>query len=112
MTETEQYLAAQPEDRRQRLRELMGLVHQLYPAAELSMKYRMPTHTTEQGWLAVANQKHYVSFYTCNGEYLQAFRDKHPEVPAGKGCLNFRDGDDLHLADLAGVVHLALGAGD
>ena len=109
MTELEQYLAAQPTARCQRLRELMGLVEGMYPEAELSMKYRMPTYATEQGWLAVANQKHYVSLYTCNGEYLQAFRDKHPEIPAGKGCLNFRDRDSLHLADLAGVVNLALG---
>ena len=111
LTELQGYLGRVPEHRRQRLEWLMALIDRLYPEADISMKYRMPTYSTTAGWIAVANQKHYLSVYTCKPEYLAEFRDRHPAIKGGKGCLNFRDKDELPLADLEKVIRVALEGG-
>jgi uncharacterized protein YdhG (YjbR/CyaY superfamily) len=60
------------------------------------------------GWVAIANQKHYVSLYTCSAEHLEAFRQQHPEIRTGKGCINFRDRDEVPMDAAAEVVRRAM----
>lgn len=86
----------------------MNLIKELYPDAEESMKYKMPTYTTAQGWVAVANQKSYISLYTCSSEHLASFKAAHPGIKTGKGCINFRDKDPIPLEDLKPVIHSAV----
>ena len=109
--ELDEYLAAIPEGRRERFGQLRDLVRRLYPAATESMRYRMPTYETETGWVALANQKQYISLYTCGAEHLAAFKASHPAIKTGKGCINFRARDALPLADLEGVVTSAMECG-
>jgi len=104
----EDYLDKQRGARGRRLREIHALIERLYPDAEVSMKYRMPTFEWNGGWVAIANQKHYVSLYTCAAEHLNEFRHAHPEIRTGKGCINLRDGDELPVEDLALVVRSAM----
>ena len=107
-TLTEYYKALSPE-RAKRLRQIQRLIKQEFPKANVSMKYKMPTfETSEKNWLAMASQKSYVSVYTCSKEKIAPFVKKHPEIKCGKGCLNFRDTQDLHLPDLKKVVVKAL----
>lgn len=106
------YIASAGDARRDRLQAIIGLVRRLYPDAVVSMKYRMPTFETAGGWVAVANQKHYLSLYTCSAEHLDAFKRLHPDIKTGKGCINLRDRDHLPLDDLATVVRSAMGHHD
>jgi uncharacterized protein YdhG (YjbR/CyaY superfamily) len=102
------YLARVPEARRERALALHGLILSLFPQAQVSMAYRMPTYRLGGEWVAWASQKHHLALYACSAERIAGFRARHPEVDAGKGCLRFRDGQRLPLADLAAVVRQAL----
>ncbi len=102
------YFDAQPAERRALLEQLHGLIGSLYPAAVLSMEYRMPTYRVGEGWVAIANQKRYVSLYTCGAHHLEAFKAKHPGIRGGKGCLNFKPADALPLKDLEQVIRHAI----
>ena len=62
----ETYINDVPDERKERFIKLMNLIKSLYPEADESMKYKMPTYEYEEGWVALANQKNYISLYTCS----------------------------------------------
>jgi uncharacterized protein YdhG (YjbR/CyaY superfamily) len=68
----------------------------------------MPTYRIGEGWVAIANQKHHVSLYTCGYHHIEAFRKAHPRIKTGKGCINFRDRDELPTEDIRQVVQHAI----
>ncbi|MBY6188832.1 DUF1801 domain-containing protein [Microbulbifer agarilyticus] len=98
------YLSPLSPQRSERLHKLHNLVIASYPDANLSLKYKMPTYEQGAGWVALANQKHYVSVYTCARVHIQPYLDKHPKTKCGTGCLNFRDNDDIVFEDLKPVL--------
>ena len=102
------YLATVPEHRQERFRKLLSLMASLYPTAVTSMKHRMPTFSNGDGWVAVANQKSYISLYTCSAEHLVEFKQRFPAVRTGKGCVNIQDRDDFPLRELASVISSAM----
>ena len=105
------YFAQHAEPRRQRLLVLHGAILQAYPSARADMAYRMPTYHYQEGWVALANQKHHISLYTCGYHHIQAFKGANPGVKTGKGCINLRDGDVLSktfLVELMQVVRHAM----
>ncbi|MBT2971323.1 MAG: hypothetical protein B6D72_09240 [gamma proteobacterium symbiont of Ctena orbiculata] len=104
----EAYFESLPEERRTLLGTLHRLIIELYPDATVDMKYRMPTYHTGEGWVAIANQKNYVSLYTCGEHHLTRFKKKHPKIKTGKGCINFRINEKLPLFDVKRVVKHAL----
>ncbi len=95
-------------ERSEMFRELFELIASFDDAVEVTMLYKMPTFQLRDGWVALANQKSYISLYTCDRRHIESYCTKHPEVKAGKGCLNFRNGDSLYKADLLEVVASAL----
>lgn len=102
------YFAAIPEKRKTRINELHNLILNLYPDAVVDLKYKMPTYRVGEGWVALANQKHYISLYTCGYHHIEAFRKNNPEIKTGKGCINFRDKDKLAVADIEAVIKHAI----
>lgn len=106
--EVESYLLSIPEPRRARARQLHDMILEHYPRARVDLQFRMPTYHVGEGWVALANQKHYLSLYTCGYHHIAAFRRKHPRIRTGKGCINLRDRDPLPLADLRAVVRHAI----
>jgi len=36
------------------------------------------------GWVAIANQKHYVSLYTCGYHHIERFKQRCPRIKTGK----------------------------
>lgn len=102
------YLAAIPAARVERFASIRALIRRLYPEAVESMRYRMPTFEYRDGWIALANQKHYISVYTCMAAHIAGFRARHPAIKTGTGCINFRDRDEIPLDDLAQVIRNAL----
>ncbi|MFC6978758.1 DUF1801 domain-containing protein [Microbulbifer taiwanensis] len=100
-----------PPQRSERLQSLHHFIVERYPRAQLSLKYKMPTYEVDKGWVAIANQKNYVSLYTCAREHIQPYIDSHPKVKCGTGCLNFRDGDEIAWADLEPVLASAFSKG-
>ncbi|MDA0708910.1 MAG: DUF1801 domain-containing protein [bacterium] len=102
------YFAAIPEDRRPMVEMLHKLIVGLFPEVEVSMGYRMPTYRVGDGWVAIANQKNYVSLYTCGYHHIVDFKTKHPKIKTGKGCINFKNATEIPLKDLEDVVKHAI----
>ena len=109
--DVDEYIAQIPESRRVRFLEIVQLIESLYPHAKRSMQYKMPTYQSANGWVAIANQKNYISLYTCGLKHIEAFKQKHPNIKTGKGCLNFRDRDEVPFADLPAVITSAMESG-
>lgn len=102
------YLDAVPEPRKATVDQLHRLIIELYPDANIDMSYRMPTYRSGEGWIALANQKQYISLYTCGAHHLEAFKAQHPSIKTGKGCINFRSSDTLPLPAIRRVIHSAM----
>lgn len=64
------------------------------------MQYKMPTCRHGEGWVAIANQKNYISPYTCSADHLEELRRTHPGIKTGKGCINFRVKDKIPEAEV------------
>jgi uncharacterized protein YdhG (YjbR/CyaY superfamily) len=107
------YLKAIPSSRRSRYDTLMQLIMNAYPEATVDMQYRMPTfHNAGIGWCALANQKHYISLYTCGARNIADFKIKHPQIKCGKGCINLTDAIELPIDDLKLVIDNAMHASE
>ncbi len=95
-------------DREPHMTALHKLITDLYPDVIVDMSYKMPTYRRGDGWVALASQKRYVSLYTCGAHHLARFKERHPEIKTGKGCINFKAGERLPLADVRQVVKHAI----
>ena len=104
----ESYLLKIPDDRKFLINQLHQLIVDMYPASKVSMKYKMPTYHAKDGWVAIANQKHYVSLYTCGYHHIAEFRERQPKIKTGKGCINFKPTDELPIEDIKSVVRHAI----
>ena len=106
--DVKRYFDAVPEERKCLVDQLHSLIVGLYPHAQIDMSYRMPTYKSGDGWVALANQKHYVSLYTCGAHHLAGFKKQHPSIKTGKGCINFKPADPLPEAALKKVIRHAI----
>lgn len=104
----EEYIENIPEERRLRVVSIIDLIKELYPNSLESMKYKMPTYELAGAWVSVANQKNYVSLYTCSAEKIEEFKGKYPRIKTGKGCINFTDKVEIPLNDVKGVINKAM----
>ncbi len=104
----EKYISGIPDSRKGRFESLHQLIIGLFPEAVVDMKYKMPTYHVGEGWVAIANQKNYISLYTCGYHHIEGFKAKHKGIKTGKGCINFKDKDEIPLHDLKAVVTHAI----
>lgn len=104
----DEYLANIPANRIDRFQAIRSLIKSLYPDATESMRYKMPTYEFKDGWIALGNQKSYVSVYTCGLQHLEAFKAMYPKIKCGKGCINLKDKDQFDIADLRCVIDSAM----
>jgi uncharacterized protein YdhG (YjbR/CyaY superfamily) len=104
----QQYIDALPKERKPLFNRLKELVLELYPAAEVKLWYRMPTFKVGKGWVALANQKYYVSLYTNSAGHIKAFKDKNPHIQTGKACLNLKPEDTVPEEDVKQVIRHAI----
>lgn len=102
------YIRSCAAPRRKRIEQIHRMIIDLFPEAAPDMAYRMPTYRIGEGWVALANQKHYISVYTCGSHHIEGFKARHPGIRTGKGCINFRDRDEIPVADLKQVIRHAI----
>lgn len=102
------YIATLPQERRKRSKAIHRLARKLFPNAACDFSYQMPTYHVDGQFFAWKSQTHSLSVYTCSAERIAAFMKKHPEIPHGVGCINFRDHDPFPPHDLATVIQNAL----
>ncbi len=106
--EIENYFKTVSVDRRERFNILHSLIVKLYPAVVVDMSYKMPTYKVGEGWVALANKKNYISLYTCSHHHIESFKENNPGIKTGKGCINFKDKDDLPIKDIKQVIKHAI----
>lgn len=106
--EVKAYFDKLPDERRRRLHFLHDAICTCFPDVSIDMRYKMPTYSRGEGWVAIANQKNYVSLYTCSVAHIEGFKKRHPEYKTGKGCINFRDKDEIPIEDVKAVVAHAM----
>lgn len=102
--EIEDYITAAPVERQTRLRHILQAIERQVPQAVQVIKHKMPTFQLGENWLAVANQKSYISIYTVSNDQIEGFKTKYPKVKTGTGCINLKDSDPLDTSDLALVT--------
>lgn len=108
MTEVEAYIESIPRQRHSRFISIHELIMQLYPGSTVDMSYRKPTCRIGDAWVALAYQKQYISLYTYSLSHLESYTPKYPRQKTGKGCINFRDSDEIHYDDLEPVIRHAI----
>jgi uncharacterized protein YdhG (YjbR/CyaY superfamily) len=108
MEQIDRYIASLRGIRRSRARMLHWLITALFPEAQQSFRYRMPTYEVGRNFIAWGEKARYFSVYTSDPDRIAEFKARHPGIPTGKGCLNFRDGDEFPLDDLESVIRKAL----
>ena len=108
MNEVDHYIKSIPPQRHARFMSIHKLIMQLYPDAAVDMSYRMPTYRIGGTWVALANQKQYISLYTCSASHLESYKQKYPKQKTGKGCINFRDSDEIHHDEIEAVIRHAI----
>lgn len=102
------YFEGIPDERREMMQTLHEIIIALYPDIDLTMKYKMPTYSLDDGWVAIANQKQYVSLYTCGAHHIAGFKKDHPSIKTGKGCINFKPKDSLPAQAIRDVIQHAI----
>ena len=65
-----------------------------------TFKYKMPTFEKDGNWVALANQKNYISVYFCSEDLISNIKRKYPELNTGKGCVRFIDKNNIPLEEL------------
>jgi len=106
--EVQRYFDAVPQERRPLVHALHEMIMGLYPNAQVVMSYKIPTYKAKSGWVALANQKHYVSLYTCGPHHIAELKAKYPAVKTGTGCINLKLTDSVPIAALKKVVKHAI----
>ena len=106
--EVAEYFKAVPRMRKAQIETLHAAIMQSFPKATVDMTYKMPTYRYGDGWVALANQKKYVSLYTCGPQHLESFRKKFPDYKTGKGCINFREKDEIPVEAVKAVIRHAI----
>lgn len=96
-TTVEEYLSELPEERREALEVLRGLVREVVPEAREEMKYGMAHYDLDGHLAALASQKQYMALYFCYTDLVEAARPRLGELDIGKSCIRFRHLDQLPL---------------
>jgi len=107
--EVKAYIDALSADRAKRVKAIHKTVVSVFDDTEISMKYKMPTFMRGDDFFCIASQKNYVSVYTCSKEKIDPYLKKYPKTPCGKGCLNFKDSQEIDFDALKDVIRAALG---
>jgi hypothetical protein len=68
----------------------------------------MPTYRHGDGWVALANQKNYISLYTCAESHIETYKRRLPRQKTGKGCINFRARDEIYYDNPEYVIRHAI----
>ncbi len=104
--EVDGYLeAVESGPRRQVLERLRTVIHEAVPGLEETLDFRMPTFRKDGRVVcSLANQKQYMSLYTCGRKCLSAFDEELSHLNCGKCCVRFRKDSDLPSELAARIV--------
>lgn len=103
-----EYFEEVQDSRKSGINSLHKIILEEFPDATVDMRYKMPTYNYNEGWVAIANQKNYISLYTCGYHHIKDFKKKFPKIKTGKGCINFKEADILPIHEIRKVIKHAI----
>lgn len=106
--EVDAYIAAAAPLRRERLETLRALVHAVAPGAVEAIEWKMPVFRLGKQWVAMANQKSYLSVYLGCEARAAAVVATDPRLKGGKACVNIGDRAAVPVAALEAAVREVL----
>jgi hypothetical protein len=104
----EDCFVAVPPRHRAMVEQLHGLILSLYPGSRVDPTCCMPTCRVGDGWVAIANQKHDDSFYTCGAQHPANCRSACPAIHTGRRCVDFKPAAELPVAAVMQVIRHAI----
>ena len=103
-TSVPEYLAELPADRQAALKKVRGIIKKAIPAAKESMQYGMAAYELSGLICAFASQKNYMALYLCEPEVVEAQRAALGKLNCGKGCIRFRNLEELPLDAISDIL--------
>jgi hypothetical protein len=74
MNDVSGYIQSIPDYRLDHFWPIHNLILNLYPDAASDMGHEIPTYRTGDGWVALANQKNYISLYTSGASHPESYK--------------------------------------
>jgi hypothetical protein len=102
------YINSVSDERRQLYARLEGLVHELYPEAELVKSYGIPKYQIKTGGIFLNYWKGGVSMHGGGTDLLEDFKVKYPQIKTGKGGINFKVGDEIPESEVRTFITNAM----
>jgi uncharacterized protein YdhG (YjbR/CyaY superfamily) len=100
----EQYLEQVEDNRKRDLVQIRDLILRAAPEAKETIKYGMPYYELNGLLCAFASQKGYMSLYMLNTPVLQKNIQHFRNLNVGKGCIRFKNIDELPLDAIKKVL--------
>lgn len=108
MTESVQtYIESVTDERRQLFDRLQALILGLYPDAEITLSYGVPTYKTPTGRVHLGYWKHGVSVYP-GSRPVPAFQAACPQIKTSKGTISLKLSDDIPTEALTDAIRDAV----
>ncbi|MBN2280740.1 MAG: DUF1801 domain-containing protein [Candidatus Marinimicrobia bacterium] len=85
----EDYLAAQPEEYREKLEELRSIVKKTLPESEELISYQIISYKYIYMLVGIGVKKNYCSFYTMNPNLVKRFEPRLKDIKFSGGTLHF-----------------------
>jgi uncharacterized protein YdhG (YjbR/CyaY superfamily) len=90
----DEYISGFPDDVKERLEKIRGLIRLLVPDAKESISYAIPGYTLKKTFIYFAGYKNHVSVYPAPLE-AEEFKDKLAPYASGKGTVQFSNREPL-----------------
>ena len=100
ITNLKDYYLSIPKDRLVRMKQIRDTFLASTTGVRETFKYKMPTFEMGENWVALANQKNYISVYFCSEDLIVGIKGKYPEINTGKGCVRIKDSNNIPLNEL------------
>ena len=101
----DEYIEHAPEERRHALARLRDECRERLTGFDEGMEYRMPSYRRDGiVELAFASQSRHISLYVMRTDVLDAHRDRLAGLSLGKGCVRYRDPDELDWDVVASML--------
>lgn len=86
----DQYFKSVPEERIHDMSAVRKLVRSVFPNAEETMLYKMPTYFLNGEMIvSLASQKNYMALYVCGVDVKKVFEQELKAYNCGKSCIRF-----------------------
>ena len=96
----ERYYSSLPENRLNRVKKIRNSLLETCIGVKETFKYKMPTFEKDGNWVALANNKNYISVYFCSEDLILNIKKRYPELDTGKGCVRIKDNNKLPIDEL------------